>query len=179
MQIIHLVQYRQKETTVFNVVAFRIGLQREGFSVIIKENSSRRWFSVVYRVDELIENKINPITGNQYDDSWIALVLTDSEDYQFLCGSQNGCAYTIKVSCVKCDDWKLSVGDFLSFNEANAKNIILAMTETDHKAVNDYYKGHSYNEDALRENEPRVLVHSTPLNSWSLIKQGGMLKELE
>ena len=131
---------------------------------------------MVYRVDELIENKINPITGNQYDDSWIALVLTDSEDYQFLCGSQNGCAYTIKVSRVKCDDWKLSVGDFLSFNEANAKNIILAMTETDHKAVNDYYKGHSYNEDALRENEPRVLVHSTPLNRWSLIKQGGMLK---
>jgi len=26
-------------------------------------------YSVVYRVDELIENKINPITGNQYDDS--------------------------------------------------------------------------------------------------------------
>jgi len=40
-------------------------------------------YSVVYRVDELIENKINPITGNQYDDSWIVLMLTDSAEYQF------------------------------------------------------------------------------------------------
>ena len=89
----------------------------------------------------------------------------------FMCGSKNGCAYTIKVSRIKCDDRKMAVGDFLGFNEANAKNIILAMTETDHKAVNDYYKGHSYNEPLLRKNEPLFLVHSTSMNSWEKIKQ--------
>lgn len=131
---------------------------------------------MVYRVDNLIECGINPINGYEYDSSWIVLMLTDSEEYQFMCGSKNGCAYTIKVSRIKCDDWKMAVGDFLSFNEANAKNIILAMTETDHKAVNDYYKGHSYNEPLLRKNEPLVLVHSTPMNSWKKIKQDRMLK---
>lgn len=131
---------------------------------------------MVYRVDKLTECGINPITGYGYDSSWIVLMLTDSEEYQFMCGSRNGCAYTIKVSRTKCDDWKMSVGDFLSFNEANAKNIILVMTESEHEAVKDYYKGHSYNESVLRKYEPPVLVHSTAMNSWEQIKQNGMLK---
>lgn len=131
---------------------------------------------MVYRVDELIENNINPITGDRYDNSWIILMLTDSEEYQFMCGSSNGCAYTIKVSRSKCDDWKMAAGDFVSFNEANAKNIILVMTELEYKAVKDYYEGHSYNEPFLRKGEPLVLVHSTPMNSWKQINQDGMLK---
>lgn len=131
---------------------------------------------MVYRVDELMENDINPITGERYDDSWIALMLTDSEEYQFMCGSSNGCAYMIRASRVKCDDWKMTVGDFLSFNEANAKNIILVMTEAERKAVKDYYEGHSYNEPFLRKDEPTVLVHSTPMNSWEQIKLDGKLK---
>lgn len=131
---------------------------------------------MVYRVDELIENDVNPITGGRYDNSWIILVLTDSEEYQFMCGSSNGCAYTIKVSCSKCDDWKMATGDFVSFHEANAKNIILVMTELEYKAVRAYYEGHGYNEPFLRKGEPLVLVHSTPMNSWKQINQDGMLK---
>lgn len=131
---------------------------------------------MVYRVDKLTECDINPITGCGYDSSWIVLMLTDSTEYQFMCGSRNGCAYTIKVSRTKCDDWKMTVGDFISFNEANAKNIILALTESEYDAVTDYYKGHSYNEPVLRKGEPLVLVHSTPMNSWKQINQDGMLK---
>lgn len=131
---------------------------------------------MVYRVDALIENKINPITGERYDNSWIALMLTDSDEYQFMCGSSNGCTYTVKVSRSKCDDWKMAVGDFISFNEANAKNIILVMTELEYKAVRAYYGDHSYNEPFLRKGEPLVLVHSTPMNSWKQINQAGMLK---
>ena len=131
---------------------------------------------MVYRVDELMENDINPLTGERYDDSWIALMLTDSEEYQFMCGSGNGCAYMIKVSRVKCDDWKMTVGDFLSLNEANAKNIILVMTEAERKAVKDYYEGHHYNEPFLRKGEPLVLVHSTTMSSWKQINQDGILK---
>lgn len=103
-------------------------------------------------------------------------MLTDSEEYQFMCGSSNGCAYMIKVSRLKCADWKMATGDFVGFNEANAKNIILVMTELEYKAVRAYYEGHSYNEPFLRKGEPLVLVHSTPMNSWKQIKQGGMLK---
>lgn len=131
---------------------------------------------MVYRIDKLTECNINPITGYEYDSSWIILMLTDSEEYQFMCGGRNGCAYTIKVSRIKCVNWKMSVGDFLGFHEANAKNIILAMTKAEYKAVKDYYKGHSYNEPVLRKDEPLVLVHSTPMDNWEQIKQDGMLK---
>ena len=131
---------------------------------------------MIYRIDRLVESYINPITGGSYDNSWIILMLTDSDKYQFMCGSKNGCAYTVKVSRSKCDDWKMAVGDFVSFNEVNAKNIILVMTEAEYKAVKDYYDGHSFNEPFLRKDEPLVLVHSTPMNSWKQINQDGRLK---
>ena len=131
---------------------------------------------MVYRIEKLTECDINPITGCGYDSSWIVLMLTGSEEYQFMCGSRNGCAYTIKVSRAKCDDWKMAVGDFISFNEANEKNIILVMTELEYKAVRAYYEGHSYNEPFLRKGEPLVLVHSTPMHSWKKINRQGILK---
>lgn len=131
---------------------------------------------MVYRVDELEESKINPVTGNEYDNSWIIMSLTGSKDYSQMCGSNNGCAYTIKTSRFQCKDWKMAVGDFIGFNQDNGKNIILVMDETDFQTAMDCYRGHTYNEPFLRENEPAVLVHSTPMHSWELIKQDGMLK---
>lgn len=131
---------------------------------------------MIYCVDELTESKINPITEHEYDGSWIILMLTDSEDYQQMCGSNNGCAYTVKVSRIKCDDWKMAVGDLISFNEANAKNIILVMTKEELNTAQAYYKGHICNENFLRGNEPSVLIHSTTMNSWEQIQRDGMLK---
>lgn len=131
---------------------------------------------MVYRVDEFREESINPITKQKYDSSWIILILTDSADYEKMCGSNNGCAYTIKISRSECKDWKVSVGDCMSFNETNGKNIILVMSEAELEEVKRYYKGHSYNESCLRENEPFVLIHSTQMESWKQIEQAGMLR---
>lgn len=132
---------------------------------------------MIYRVDDLTESKINPITKCQYDCSWIILMLTDSEDYQKMCGSSNGCAaYTIKISRSKCDDWEMAVCDCIEFCAANMQNVILVMTEAELKSARSCYEGHSYNEPCLRENEPPVLVHSTPMNCWEQIKRDGMLK---
>lgn len=131
---------------------------------------------MIYRLDRLVENDVNPITGYEYDNSWIILMLTDSFDYQQMCGCSNGCAYTIKVSCNQYKNWKMAVGDFINFCKVNKKNAILVMCEADLKAVKKYYAGHSYNEPLLRENEPTVLVHSTTMNSWEQIKRDGMLK---
>ena len=131
---------------------------------------------MIFRVDELTDNHINPITGDAYDNSWIILMLTDSEDYQYMCGSLGCCAYTLKVSRVQCGDWKLAVGDFVGFNEANAKNIILVMSESEYEDAMEYYGNHSYNEPFLRTDEPRVLVHSTPMSNWKQIDRDGALK---
>lgn len=131
---------------------------------------------MVYRLDSLVENGINPITGLAYDNSWIILMLTDRLDYEQMCGSSNGCAYTIKMSCNRFKNWKIAVGDFIGFCEANKKNAILVMCEADLRSAKKYYEGHRYNEPLLRENEPYVLIHSTAMNSWEQIKKDGMLK---
>ena len=131
---------------------------------------------MIYRVDRLSENSINPITGHEYDNSWIIFMLTDSLDYQQMCGSSDKCAYTIKTSRSQCKNWKMAVGDFIGFCEANEKNAILVMSETDLKFAKNHYEGRRYNEPFLRENEPSVLVHSTPMSSWKQIERDGMLK---
>jgi hypothetical protein len=136
----------------------------------------RIWDKMFYRTDKLEENKINPVTGQEYDSSWIILMLTNSKEYSQMCGSSNGCAYTIKISRSQYKDWKMAVGDFIGFNQYNGKNILLVTSETDFQIAMDFYKGHKYNEPFLRENEPDVLVHSTTMSSWELIKQDGMLK---
>ncbi len=131
---------------------------------------------MVYRIDNFTENRINPVTNCEYDASWIVLVLTDSDEYQQFVGSNNGCAYTIKVSRSKCENWMIVVGDFISFHEANGKNVVLVMSEADYVEVQNHYSGRKYNEPFLRENESSVLVHSTSMNSWEQIKKDGMLK---
>lgn len=131
---------------------------------------------MVYRIDKLTENRINPITGDEYDLSWTVFILTDSTDYQIMCGSFNGCAYTLKCSRYIHKNWEMAVGDFIGYNEANGKNSILVMPETDFLAAKNYYHGHKYNETLLRKNEPSVLVHSTTITNWESIQRDGMLK---
>lgn len=43
--------------------------------------------------------------------------------------------------------------------------MILVMTEAELSTAKIRYGGHSYNEPVLRESEPAVLVHSTPMDS--------------
>lgn len=131
---------------------------------------------MIYRMDRLSENSINPISGCAYDNSWVILMLTESLDYQQMCGSSNGCAYTIKMSRCQYKNWEMSVGDFIGFSEANGKNAILVMSEADLKSAKKQYEGHRYDEPLLREYEPSILVHSTPMNSWEQIKRDGLLK---
>ena len=130
---------------------------------------------MIYRMDRLPEDSINPITQRGYDRSWIILMLTGSKEYQKMCGG-NGCAYTIKISRAKCRDWEMAVCDCMGFCAANQKNLILVMTEAELSTAKIRYGGHSYNEPVLRESEPAVLVHSTPMDSWEQIKYDGTLK---
>lgn len=131
---------------------------------------------MLFRIDDFVENCVNPITRREYDSSWIVLILTNSTEYEFFLGSNNGCAYTVKVSKVLCRQWKDSVGDFISFNEAHKKNIILVMSETDYLSATQHYQGRLYNDAGLRAYEPSILIHSTSLENWEKIQKDGMLK---
>lgn len=131
---------------------------------------------MIYRIDQLIESQTNPITNQIFDDSWIILMLTNSPNYQIMCGSQNGCAYTLKISRTMCDHWLLAVGDFIGFNENIHKNIILVMSESELNTATKNYASHSYHESALRTYEPNVLIHSTTMDNWTSIRREGTLK---
>lgn len=131
---------------------------------------------MIYRLDELNENRINPITNYKYDNSWMILALTDSRDYKQMCGRNFGCAYTIKVSRLTQKNWEISVGDFISFCKANNKNAILVMSETDLNIAKEHYGCHKYNDAFLREEEPPIFVHSTSLESLEQIQRDKMLK---
>ena len=130
---------------------------------------------MIYRLDNFIENRINPITNQPYDDSWIVWQLTYSKEYKLMVGSFNGCAYTIKFSRYT-DGWEMSVCDFMEYNKRLNKNMILVISETDLKSAEVKYKGHSFDEPVLRKDEQEYTVHSTSLENWQLIQKCDCLK---
>ena len=131
---------------------------------------------MIYRVSEFIENNINPIKKSEYDSSWLVLVLSSDMDTAMIVGGNNGCAYTIKISKQLHDDWKMAIGDFIGYCDANNLNGILAITEDEYNDIQNYYVGHNNNETTLRDYEPKILVHSTSMENWIQIQKDRMLK---
>lgn len=131
---------------------------------------------MIYRVDNFIENNINPINDSEYDSLWMILTLSSDIDTPMLVGANNGCAYTIKINKQLHDDWKMAVGDFIGYCDVNNLNGIVAITEDEYTECLTYYAGHSYNETVLRDYESPVLVHSTSMENWLQIQKDGMLK---
>lgn len=129
---------------------------------------------MVYRTKEnFIAKKINPFTNKPYDSSWILYQLTDSHDYEIMNGGED--VYTLKVS-KKYPQWKMSVFDFLQFQEAYNKNIILSISDGDYEAAKLNYANHNYNDHFLRSYESDILIHSTTLENWRKIQSDGCLK---
>ena len=129
---------------------------------------------MIYRLDSFTEGPVNPITQQPYDGSWIVFMLTDG-DYDKFCGSANSCAYPLKVSR-KYAQWPMALGDFIGYNSAAGKNIILVLPEVDYAHALDAYTGHTYDERRLREGESAVLIHSTTPEGWACIQRDGCLK---
>ena len=131
---------------------------------------------MVYVIESgFAESGINPITNRPYDSSWMVFCLTDSSEYHMLCGSQCGCAYTLKVSR-RYPYWESAVCDFIEFQETKGKNIILFIGREELQAAKEKCKGHHFNEACLRDYEPDVLVHSTSGENWQSIQADGCLK---
>lgn len=128
---------------------------------------------MIYRLDAFSELEAVPA---EYSGSRMVLTLTDSPDYRMLCGCRDGGPYTVCISRRMCREWEMAVCDFAGFCEANGKDAVLVLPEEDWAAARQAYRGHTYRDPFLREGEPRVLVHSTPLENWRSIRRDGMLK---
>lgn len=131
---------------------------------------------MVYRTaDPFVAADINPFTNAPYDDSWIIFSLTDTNEYQMMNGGVNAPVYTLKVS-KQYAQWRMSVFDFLQYQQTNNKNVILSISDTDYADAQKHYGNHSYNDRFLRDYEPDVLVHSTTRECWEQIKKDNCLK---
>lgn len=130
---------------------------------------------MLYLVNEgFNETEVNPFTGRPYNDSWIIFSLTNTNDYHILNGGSNS-VYTLKVS-KHYPQWKMSVFDFLEYQNTYNKNIILSISAEDYEAANKQYGNHHYNDRFLRDYEPDVLIHSTTQKNWARIESEGYLK---
>lgn len=129
---------------------------------------------MIYRLDNFCENEINPITQQKCDESWVVCIL-NNEPYQMKCGSENGCAYTLRVS-KKCVYWKMALCDFISYNDAIGRNGIIVACEKDLIDAQTAYANHNYNDSFLRTYESRIMVHSTTFENYQSILKCGELK---
>lgn len=129
---------------------------------------------MVYRLNALPEPE--PAGTQESGGSRMVLALTDSRDYQQLCGCQGGGDYVVCVSRFLCREWKMAVCDFAGFCEANGKDAILVLSEEDWASARQAYSGHTYCDPFLRKGESSVLVHSTSMENWHVIRRDGMLK---
>lgn len=130
---------------------------------------------MIYRLDSFIENEINPITNSPYDHSWMVYIVEDGP-YRMMCGSRNGCAYTLRISKTNHPQWKMFAGDFISYSETFNRNAILVISEEDLNAVEKEYKGHAYNDPFIRDYESTILIHSTTKENFENIQKCQMLK---
>ena len=120
---------------------------------------------MIYRVDNFTESNINPITNSKYNDSWIVLILSNDIPEPMIVGSNNYSAYTIKINKQLHSNWKMAVGDFIDYCNDNNLNGIVAITENEYQEIKNYYIGHSFTEQFLRDYESSVLVHSTSMEN--------------
>ena len=124
---------------------------------------------MIVRVDDLAH-----CGALEWDATWRIAMLVDSP-YQSMCGRGERGAYTIKMSRQKCN-WPMRIGDLISYAEADDRNVLLVLSQEEERAVRLRYQGHAYNDRFLREDEPKVLIHSTTYENWKQIEQDGCLK---
>lgn len=134
--------------------------------------------TVIYRIDNFIgtsNDSANLPEGLPADGSWLLYTLTDSEDYKMTVGSSDGSAYAVKASR-KLADWEMSLCDFIGFHESRGKNIVLSLSQQELDRARKQYGSSKYNDNFLRKNEPKILVHSTSYENWLSIEKDGCLK---
>lgn len=61
---------------------------------------------MIYRIDNLTDYRIDPISGREFDSSWIIFSLKYTAPDSVIVGADNGTAYTIKVSKFNNSDWR-------------------------------------------------------------------------
>lgn len=121
------------------------------------------------------ELDINPYSGLPYDNGWILLRLSEERGFLSKTGNDGHGLFQFTLS-KSCAYWQYRFMDFIEYESALGKNIIVAANAEDIEEAEKAYAGHSCGDRFLREYEESVLVHSTTSEAYSLILKSGCLK---
>lgn len=104
----------------------------------------------------------------------IRCVLTDSTEYrQFNCIETS--MYTLKISN-NYKYWYYDLCDLIDFYSDKNIEVVLEVSDNDVSIARQLYGNHKYNENALREYESEVMVHSTTKENVESILASKRLK---
>lgn len=104
----------------------------------------------------------------------IVLKIADSKDYNMFMGIENS-LYTVKLS-KNYKYWYYEFCDMIGFYENSDVELIIKADKSDIELAKKLYGNHRFNETFLRENESKVLVHSTTIESAKSIISDGKIK---
>ena len=102
--------------------------------------------------------------------------LVESAEYIMFTGSRNKIPYIASINKSKMNAWKLCLMDFIGYSEKRLdREVIVIGKEKDVELASQLYRNQSYDDIYLRENEPKLFIHSTTEQAWDLIKECGKL----
>ena len=128
--------------------------------------------SQIYFADEI--TPVNPFTDDGlYDDSWVELSITNSNDFQMMTGKT--IIFEFKIS-KQCEGWQLRAMDYVQYQILNNRNVIVTAPKKDYEESQSAYHGHSIYDKLLHPYEPKTLVHSTTAQAHLQIQKDGKLK---
>lgn len=126
----------------------------------------------IYVCSKLAEHNPFNETG-VYDGTWVQLLITEKSDYPMMTRKTLLFQFTVSTHY---DGWQLRAMDFISYQTAYGRNVIVTAAPERYMEAQEVYRGHSREEAFLRAYEPRFLIHSAPPTAMEYILQDGALR---
>jgi len=102
----------------------------------------------------------NPFSPDgRYGENWVALYITDSEDYKLMTCKDT--IFCFKISKATQENWEFRAMDYIEYNLMLNRNVVYIGDVKDYEDAKSAYQGHSIYDPFLRPYEPEILVHST------------------
>ena len=114
-------------------------------------------------------------SGGVYGDDWILLRVTEEDDYSVWTGKACPDLFQLVVS-KRAERWELRVMDFLEYEGALKRYIMVAAELADLAQAERAYQGHHHREACLRTDESPILVHTTDAAAYQGIVRDGCVK---
>jgi len=108
-------------------------------------------------------------------DKCVRFKLLETADFNVFTGTAADGIFQLVVTKENAD-WPYRLRDFIQYESALSKDIILDVDEEDLELARRVYENHNYMDKFLRPYEQKVLVHTTTKENYAAIMQDGYLK---